>query len=414
MASPKLPVVIDNGTGYTKMGYAGNYEPNFIVPTLIATKNEEKAPKVKDEILDLDFYIGEEAQAKRPLYDVDYPIRHGIIDNWDNMEKFWQRCLYQYLNCYPEEHYVLLTEPPMNSPENRELTAEIMFETFNVPGLYIAVQAVLALCASLLSKGGGGDSKITGTVIDSGDGVTHVIPVVEGYVIGSCIKHIPLAGRDVTNFVLDQLRARGENFPADDALNIAKTIKEKFCYVCPDLVKEYKKYDSDPADKIKQYQGINSKTNQPYSVDVGYERFLGPELFFSPEIFSSDWTETLPNVVDQTIQACPIDTRRPLYNYITLSGGSTMFKHFTNRLQRDIRAKTDKRFELTKATFKDIDLKPVDVNVVTHQFQRFAVWFGGSMLASQAEFLGFFHTKKDYQEQGPRIARHNPVFNSLT
>ncbi len=91
-----------------------------------------------------------------------------------------------------------------------------------------------------------------------------------------------------------------------------------------------------------------------------------------------------------------------------------MFSNFQKRLQRDIRGKTDRRYELTKAEFKHMDLKPVDVNVVAHPYQRFAVWFGGSVLASQPEFLGFFHTKKDYEEQGPRIARHNPVFNSLT
>jgi len=168
----------------------------------------------------LDFFIGSEAMVKRENYNVDYPIRHGIVANWDNMEKFWQRCIYGYLSCDPEEHYFLLTEPPMNTPENREYTAEIMFETFNVPGLYIAVQAVLALCASLLSTQK--HQAITGTVIDSGDGVTHIIPVVEGYVIGTCIKHIPLAGRDVSDFIVKMLRDRGEDLPPADALEIAK------------------------------------------------------------------------------------------------------------------------------------------------------------------------------------------------
>ena len=118
--------------------------------------------------------------------------------------------------------------------EISEGTAEIMFETFNVPGLYIAVQAVLALCASLLTKtdaATGRNVGVTGTVIDSGDGVTHIIPVFEGYVIGSCIKHIPLAGRDVTNFIVQQLRDRGENLPPEQALDIAKRIKEQFCYI---------------------------------------------------------------------------------------------------------------------------------------------------------------------------------------
>jgi actin-related protein 3 len=405
-------VVIDNGTGYTKMGYAGNDQPNFIVPSLIATNADEKASSQRQPLADLDFYIGDEARVQRANYNVDYPIRHGIIENWDNMEKFWQRCIFEHLKCDPEEHPFLLTEPPLNTPENREYTAEIMFETFNVPSLYIAVQAVLALCASLLNQKDGNKGNVTGTVIDSGDGVTHVIPVVEGYVIGSCIKHIPLAGRDVTNFMLQQLRDRGEPIPPHDALNVAKMIKERYCYVCPDIVKEYNKYDAD-SKKIKQFVGTNRRNNQEYTIDVGYERFLGPELFFSPEIFSSDFTETLPSVVDKTIQACPIDTRRSLYKYIALSGGSTMYKHFTNRLQRDIRKTTDARYNAAKAKYPDLDLTPTEVNVIAHPFQRFAVWFGGSMLASLPDFQTFFHTKAEYEEQGPRIARHNPVFKSL-
>lgn len=410
----KPPAVIDNGTGFTKMGFAGNYEPNFIIPTMISCAVEQKGVK-KSDVHDLDFYIGHEA-VPRPNYSMDYPIRHGIIDNWDNMEKYWQRCIFQYMSFDPEEHFMLLTEPPMNTPENREYTAEIMFETFNVPGLYIAVQAVLALCASLLTKQDattGKNAPVTGTVIDAGDGVTHIIPVVEGYVIGSCIKHIPLAGRDITNFVLQMLRDRGEPLNPDDALLVAKKIKEMYCYICPDLVKEYSKYDSDPT-KFREFKGRNPKTNTEYKIDVGYERFLGPEVFFSPEIFSSDWTTPLPDVVDAMVQACPIDTRRPLYNYITLSGGSTMFTHFTKRLERDIGRKVKERYDFQVKKYPNTKITPIDVHVVTHPFQRFAVWFGGSMLASQPEFLGYFHTRQQYQEQGPRIARHNQVFNSVT
>jgi len=311
---------------------------------------------------------------------------------------------------------MLLTEPPLNTPENREFTAEIFFETFNVTGLYIAVQAVLALCASLLTKKesakGSKISGVTGTVIDSGDGVTHIIPVVEGYVIGSCIKHVPLAGRNVNDFIVQQLRDRGENLPPDDALNIAKKIKESYCYVCPDIVKEYQKYDADPT-RFRTYITKNPKTKEEIKIDVGYERFLAPEIFFSPEIFSSDYTTPLPHAVDTAIQACPIDTRRSLYNYITLSGGTTMFKHFVQRLQRDIKRSCTERYEETKKRYPNVDIKKMDVNVVTHHFQRFAVWFGGSMLASQPEFLSYFRTKAEYQEQGPRIARHNPVFNSV-
>ena len=133
-----LPIVLDNGTGYTKMGYAGNIEPSFVIPTAIAVNNGgSDSTKVDKKMGDLDFFIGDEALKKKGgrNYSVNYPIKHGVVENWDNMERLWQRCIFKYLRCEPEEHFFLLTEPPLNTPENRELTAEIMFETFNVPGL---------------------------------------------------------------------------------------------------------------------------------------------------------------------------------------------------------------------------------------------------------------------------------------
>lgn len=380
-------MVIDNGTGYTKMGYAGNSEPSYIVPTLIAT-GDAKTTTSKDrkDVMDLDFYIGSEASDMRKNYAIDYPIRHGIIDNWDNMERFWHRCIYQYLRADPENHYMLLTEPPLNTPENREYTAEIMFETFNVPGLYIGVQAVLALIASWTSKNV--EKSLTGTVIDSGDGVTHVIPVVDGYVIGSCIKSIPLAGSDITKFILQELRDRGEVFPKEDQFLIARKIKEMYGYVCPDIVKEFNKYDKDPS-LFKTMEWKEAKSGKQYSINVGYERFLGPEIFFNPEIFSSDYTTPLSEVVDATVQACPIDPRLSLYRNIVLSGGSTMFQSFHRRLQRDIKRIVEARLEASRAFARNnlTITKKAEVKVVSHHMQRFAVWFGGSMLASMVIYI---------------------------
>lgn len=158
------------------------------------------------------------------------------------MERFWENSIFKYLRCEPEDHYFLLTEPPLNPPENRENTAEIMFESFNCAGLYIAVQAVLALAASWTSNKVV-DRTLTGTVIDSGDGVTHVIPVAEGYVIGSAIKNIPIAGRDITYFIQSLLRDRNE---PDSSLKTAERLKEEYCYVSPDIVKEFNRFDNEP------------------------------------------------------------------------------------------------------------------------------------------------------------------------
>ncbi|KAI4741816.1 actin-related protein, ARP3 class, partial [Aureobasidium sp. EXF-8845] len=200
------------------VGFAGNDSPSFVFPTAIATKgptdsstgrsgrpgggNNASMLSGKRGTEDLDYFIGDEAlaAASGPGYGLHYPIRHGQIENWDQMERFWSNSIFKYLRVEPEDHHFLLTEPPLNPPENREATAEIMFESFNVAGLYIAVQAVLALAASWTSSKVQ-DRSLTGTVIDSGEGVTHVIPVAEGYVIGSSIKSVPIAGRDITYFV---------------------------------------------------------------------------------------------------------------------------------------------------------------------------------------------------------------------
>lgn len=329
------------------------------------------------------------------------------------MERFWEHCIFKYLRAEPEDHYFLLTEPPLNAPENREYTAEIMFETFNVPGLYIAVQAVLALAASWTSRNVK-ERTLTGTVIDSGDGVTHVIPVAEGYVIGSSIKHVPLAGRSITAFMQTLLRERGEKIPPEESMDIIKKIKETYCYVCPDMAKEFAKYDNDPGKWIKAFEGKNAVTKAPYSIDVGYERFLGPESFFNPEIFNSDFLTPLPEAVDNTIQSSPIDVRRGLYKNIVLSGGSTMFRDFGKRLQRDIKRTVDYRIkrseELSGGKIKAV---PLDVNVISHHMQRYAVWFGGSMLAATPEFVSVCHTKAQYDEFGSSICRYNAVFGAI-
>ncbi|ESO08199.1 hypothetical protein HELRODRAFT_185429 [Helobdella robusta] len=418
MANRLPAVVIDNGTGYSKLGYAGNTEPQFIIPSCIAIKETAKvgdqaSRRLGKGVEDLDFYIGDEAM-EATNYATKWPIRHGIVEDWDLMERFMEQAIFKYLKAEPEDHYFLLTEPPLNTPENREYTAEIMFESFNVPGLYIAVQAVLALSASWTSKLSS-ERTLTGTVIDSGDGVTHVIPVAEGYVIGSCIKHIPIAGRDITFFIQQLLRERESNIPPEQSMETAKAIKERFSYVCPDIVKEFAKYDSEMSKWIKQYDGVNSITKQPFSVEVGYERFLGPEVFFHPEFTNPDFTVPISETVDEVIQNCPIDVRRSLYKNVVLSGGSTMFKDFGRRLQRDLKRIVENRLkiseELSGGTLKP---KPIEIQVITHNMQRYAVWFGGSMLASTPEFYRVCHTKADYDEYGPSICRHNPVFGAMS
>ncbi|KAL8714354.1 MAG: hypothetical protein Q9220_001687 [cf. Caloplaca sp. 1 TL-2023] len=428
MASQTPAIVMDNGTGFSKLGFAGNDSPSFVFPTAIATKGGVGAtagsgsgrPAVaskpsyltgasgsggalaaKRGTEDLDFFIGDEAlnAAAGPGYGIHYPVRHGQVENWDYMERFWSNSIFKYLRVEPEDHYFLLTEPPLNPPENRENTAEIMFESFNCAGLYIAVQAVLALAASWTSAKVA-DRSLTGIVVDSGDGVTHIIPVAEGYVIGSSIKSIPIAGRDITYFVQSLLRDRGE---ADSSLKTAEKVKEEYCYVCPDMVKEFARFDREPDRFLKHT--VTQPNGRSVTVDVGYERFLAPEIFFNPELYSSDFLTPLPTVVDGVIQSSPIDVRRGLYKNIVLSGGSTLYKDFGRRLQRDIRHLVDARLRASEARSGGAKSGGLDVQVVTHKRQRHGPWFGGSLLGQTPEFRSYCHTKAEYDEVGPSIVR---------
>lgn len=166
--------------------------------------------------------------------------------------------------------------------------------------------------------------------------MTHVFPVCDGAIIESCVKHIPLAGSDITKFVRESIKDRGEVFKAEDGTEIAVKIKEKYGYVCNDILKEYKKYDKKKVledgtvQQSSKFKKLAFKTlnNNMVNIDVGYERFLGPEMFFHPEFIHKDWTKPLGEVVDDAVQSCPIEYRVKLYENIVLSGGSTLFDGF--------------------------------------------------------------------------------------
>ncbi|NXS42804.1 ARP3 protein, partial [Balaeniceps rex] len=286
------------------------------------------------------------------------------------------------------------TEPPLNTPENREYTAEIMFESFNVPGLYIAVQAVLALAASWTSRQVG-ERTLTGTVIDSGDGVTHVIPVVS---IHQNYRN-SLTGLTGEQFVLIP---RSHNIVPCFPTCLLKNQAFKYSVFLP----------SYPQSLFQCWEKLNRNKVCLPPPPPSLSTFSHCTFF---HFANPDFTQPISEVVDEVIQNCPIDVRRPLYKNIVLSGGSTMFRDFGRRLQRDLKRTVDARLKLSEELSGGrLKPKPIDVQVITHHMQRYAVWFGGSMLASTPEFYQVCHTKKDYEEIGPSICRHNPVFGVMS
>jgi actin-related protein 3 len=322
-------VVVDNGSSTSKLGYAGMVEPEVVVASAIGTKRKKSHNKIFDEMS----YVVESHKMlleHNSTHDFNFMIRNGLVQDWDALERLWHSCIYEKLRCNPEDHCFLISESPFNSPENREQMAEIMFETFNIPGLYIGVQPILSLVASW----GSVDSRLqqlSGTVVDSGDGTTTIIPVADGHILRNGIQQIPLGGRDLTSYVQDQLRQNNRNVPPSQSYEVARLIKEQHGYVCSNVAKEQVK-------SVEQKVGGKYSSKETWECTVGEERFLAGEVLFQPSLLNGSKSRVmpLPNLVDTTIQMCPIDIRRVLYNNIVPSGGTTMFPDFGRRLQRDL------------------------------------------------------------------------------
>ncbi|MBY9001637.1 MAG: actin family protein [Candidatus Heimdallarchaeota archaeon] len=363
------PLVIDNGTGFTKNGFAGEDQPRSVFPTIIGY------PKYQIIMTDVEhyvreYYIGEEAINLRGVLKLVYPVEHGQVQDWDAMERIWHYTFYNDLRVNPNEHPVLLTEPPLNKNQNKEKMAELMFDTFNVPAMYISMQAILSLYAS---------GRTTGIVVDSGDGVTHIVPVYEGFAISHAIHRSDIGGRDVTDYLRRLLRQRGYSLSSSAEREIVRDIKERLCYVALDPEKELKL-----AEKVS---GMEKTYTLPdgETLTIGAERFMAPELNFNPGAIGSE-ENPIDELIYRSIQNCDVDLRRDLYANIVLSGGSTMFPGLKERLHKELT-------ELVPET--------MEVKIIAPPERRYSVWIGGSILSSLKTFAKLWVTKKEYKEIGP-------------
>eukprot|EP00013_Stygamoeba_regulata_P005474 CAMPEP_0177636916 /NCGR_PEP_ID=MMETSP0447-20121125/4694_1 /TAXON_ID=0 /ORGANISM="Stygamoeba regulata, Strain BSH-02190019" /LENGTH=417 /DNA_ID=CAMNT_0019138811 /DNA_START=63 /DNA_END=1316 /DNA_ORIENTATION=+ len=402
------PVVIDNGSGYIKAGFSGGEQPKCIFPNFLGTpKHVRVMTSVSGDVkaaqshsLDVgagashhhtregttdgarnrkkEWYVGRHAEERRGLLRLSYPMEHGIVTDWTAMEKVWSE-VYRSLGTEASEHPVLLTEAPLNPRQNRERAAEIFFEHFGVPAFFVSVQAVLSLYAS---------GRTTGLVLDSGDGVTHAVPIFDGFALPNAIRRIDIAGRDVTERLEFLLRRSGYDFHTSAEREIVRGIKEQACYVAVDPAQEEELLSSTSA-RGGSSQSLRVKYRLPdgQQIEVGGERFRAPEVLFRPHLIGEEF-EGVHECVANSIRRADIDLRRELYANIVLSGGSTMFPGFGQRLLNEVKS-----------------LAPPDtkLKIIVPPERKSSTWTGGSILASLGTFKNMWISQSAYKEYGASI-----------
>ena len=354
-------MVFDNGSAFLKAGFGGDEQPRAVFPSVVGRSRADPT----------DICIADDALSRRGVT-LRYPVEHGVVAHWDDMERIWRRG-FADIQANPHDHAMLLTEPPMNPKGNREKSAEVMFESIGVPAMHLSIQAVLALYSG---------GRTEGLVLDSGDGVTHTVPVYDGHATISAIRRMDVAGRDITEWVMQLLSDECDRpFTTSADRELARQFKEKHCYVAEDFAAEQAAIET----------GKKAKTTftlpDGQVLQCGISCPGGPELLFDPPVAEKS---DLPvhKVAFSSIQECGIDVRRPLLHNIVLSGGTTMFPGFAERLRREM-------VELAPPRAKD------DVRVVALAERKYSVWMGAAILASLQTFSTEWFTKQEWQEGGP-------------
>jgi actin, other eukaryote len=269
-----------------------------------------------------------------------------------------------------------------------------------VPKLYLGNQAVLSLFAT---------GRTTGTVLDSGEGITHTVPIYEGYAIPHAITEIPICGRDLTNFMQSNLaksktgaghihyfpdeknRTEAEEKLHNDSYDWCKDIKEEHGEVAID-------YDAQMKGAAETHAAEQRKYRLPtaHHISINEECLKCPELLFNPSLFEfmNNVEEGIHQHTFNAIIKCEQDIRKDLFKNIVLAGGCTMFKKMKERMQKEIQA-------LAPSTMiPDVD-SPAD--------RKHSCWLGGAIISSIASFEPMWITKREFEDDGVKIV-HKKCF----
>lgn len=360
MEGTEESIVLDIGSYFTRAGLSGHDIPKLQVPTVVGRPILASAQSLDNK----DLYIGKDVLEKKDILNLTYPVKHSSVQNWEEIERIFHNIFFNDLVVDPTQHFVALTQSPLEKRSNKEKLMEMMFETFTARGIYLANSSVMSLFAT---------GRTTGTVIESGLNQTFVSPIYEGYSLPYCIQKMPIGGEEITNFLITNLKERGHELPATKEFEVAQEMKEKVCFLSSDFQQE-----------------LNSTSRKPYEMPDGsvinltIERFRTPEALFQPMLIGKEG----PGIQELTynaIMSCDGDIRKELFGNIVLSGGNTMFPKIKEKVWRDVKALAPSNIEAK------VKAPPERKNLA---------WIGTAILTSLSGFK-MWVTKQEYEESGP-------------
>ncbi|KAL0651566.1 hypothetical protein Bca4012_094257 [Brassica carinata] len=369
-------IVVDLGSHTCKAGYAGEDAPKAVFPSVVGavdgveamdvdvdsakTNSNSEDSKSEKEKGKRKLYVGSQAlNYRRDHMEILSPIKDGIVSDWDLVDNIWDHAFRSCLMIDPKEHPMLLAEPPLNTQQQREKAAELMFEKYKVPALFMAKNPVLTSFAT---------GRATSLVVDCGGGSTTISPVHEGYVLQKAVVSNPIGGEFLTDCLLKSLESKGikirprysfkrkevrpGEFQVEDVglpdttesyklfcqRMIVGDIKDCICRV-PDTPYDDKSYSNIPTTSYELPDG--------QTIEIGADKFKIPDVMFNPSIVQTipgmekyadmiPSVRGLPHMVMESINKCDVDIRRELYSSILLAGGTSSMQQLKERLEKDL------------------------------------------------------------------------------
>lgn len=351
------PIVLDNGSGTIYTGYANDDHPRVAIPNIIG---RPKYPKIKyiSQYSINDTFIGNDAQMERGILKLKYPMSHGVIQDWESLELIWQYCFSKLsITDGLSEHPLLITEEPLNPGSNRDKFSELLFENFQLNSINIALPPILSLYSS---------GKTTGCVLDSGDGVTTVMPIYEGFTVPDSTIRIDIGGFDVISKLEREIYKDGYNLSKSGEFEILRNLKERLAFV------DLGEHSEDKSFVLPDGKSIQISSRSLSSCT---------EILFDPSSIGME-NDGISSILNKCVTDLDIDLRAKLFENIILSGGNTLLKNFSKRILNDL------------TNFDD----EIKFKLYANKDRKFSTFIGGSILASLSTFKNLLVTKEEYRE----------------